>query len=155
MSNSGRASAATALYITLVGLVVLARPALALRLFATDATAAGAAALTLMRVLGLICLTFGWYYGVSALSEATGRAPPPFAFYSATVSGRLGLGAALAVLCAVGGGSCPILAVLALMNVAGAVSMAKALSFDAAVENFHLRRTRPPFGGDSLPRSAR
>jgi hypothetical protein len=54
-----------------------------------------------VRVFGVLCLTFGSYYGGAAALEARG-APPPTAFYASTVFGRLVLAVAFAALVAAG-----------------------------------------------------
>jgi hypothetical protein len=97
LSSAGRTAAVTGAYISVAGVALLAAPHRALGLLFT--TEGISAAWT--RVFGVLCLTFGSYYGGAAALEARG-APPPVAFYASTVFGRVALAALFAVLVAGG-----------------------------------------------------
>ena len=97
LSSAGRTAAVTGAYISVAGVALLVAPHRALGLlFSTEGISAAWS-----RVFGVLCLTFGSYYGGAAALEARG-APPPTAFYASTVFGRLALAVAFAALVAAG-----------------------------------------------------
>ena len=97
LSSAGRTAAVTGAYISVAGVALLAAPLRALvLLFSCEGITAG-----WTRVFGVLCLTFGSYYGGAAALEARG-APPPVAFYASTVFGRVMLAALFAGLVACG-----------------------------------------------------
>ena len=97
LSAAGRTAAVTGAYISVAGAALLAAPLRTLGLlFACDGITPA-----WVRVFGVLCLTFGSYYGGAAALEARG-APPPTAFYSSTIFGRLALAFAFAALVATG-----------------------------------------------------
>jgi hypothetical protein len=88
----------TGAYISLAGCALLAAPLQTLGLlFACDGITAA-----WVRVFGVLCCTFGSYYGGAAALEARGHAAP-VAFYRATVAGRVALASAFGAL-VLGGG---------------------------------------------------
>ena len=97
LSAAGRTAAVTGAYISLAGAALLAAPLRTLGLLFTCEGITPA----WVRVFGVLCLTFGSYYGGAAALEARG-APPPTAFYASTVFGRLALAVSFAALVAAG-----------------------------------------------------
>ena len=97
LSSAGRTAAVTGAYISVAGVALLAAPLRALGLlFSCEGISP-----PWTRVFGVLCLTFGSYYGGAAALEARG-APPPVAFYASTVFGRVTLAALFAGLVACG-----------------------------------------------------
>jgi len=101
LSAAGRTAAATGAYISAAGACLLAAPLRTLGLLFTTCSGESAISAPWVRVLGVLCLTFGSYYVGSAALESRG-ADPPVAFYRSTVFGRLALAAAFAALVATG-----------------------------------------------------
>lgn len=135
LSSAGKAAAVTGAYISVVGAALLVAPLRCVGLlFCTEGVSAAWA-----RLLAVLCLAFGSYYGGAALLETRGCAVP-VAFYQSTVAGRVVLCTILCTLYATGlfplsSSALPAplpVCLLAGTNALGAAAMHFALKRDAA-----------------------
>ena len=138
LTPSGKACAATALYIGPAGLFAAAFPAPLLAALAGSGGGGSSAPLVALqpwalRFAGLLAMTFGLYYAGAACGEACPGVGAGVGFKVATAVGRWLLSAALAVLAATTGGRAgAALAAFAVLNAAGGAAMAWALGKDGA-----------------------
>lgn len=112
MSNAARTIVAFAIYMALVGAVLVAAPNVLLGVLGLPATSE-----PWIRILGLMTVIMSYYYWRAAASEAT-------AFFQATVAGRTAMAAFLVLLGVTGA---RVLVLFGMAELAGAVATALAL----------------------------
>eukprot|EP00933_Yihiella_yeosuensis_P029065 TRINITY_DN2278_c0_g3_i1.p1 TRINITY_DN2278_c0_g3~~TRINITY_DN2278_c0_g3_i1.p1 ORF type:complete len:253 (-),score=49.94 TRINITY_DN2278_c0_g3_i1:258-950(-) len=116
-----RAARVTAVYLGVIGAALLVAPVATFSLLFEAKEITG----PWIRVYGALCVLLAWYYEGAATGGDRG-------FLKATVSGRFALAGALVVLSVTGGARWLLL--LAAMNAAGAISMRRALTEEAATK---------------------